>query len=131
MNGNEWIAELKVGDCVYTTQRFSQQPAKGAVTRLTKCQVMVDFGARRTDRTVIEIAYWINSGCTVGADTWNKQHLVQATAEINQRYLERERNGTARAMLGRLAGMNFTLDQCERIIAWCADMNSEAIKKEG
>ena len=129
MNGNEWIAELKVGDAVYTTQRFSAKPEKGFVARLTPKQVMVDFGGRRPDGTVVERAYWIKNGYSVGTDTWSTVSLIQATPEMDQKHLARTRNERAKSMLAKLASREFTLDQSERVITWCVAMIEETNKK--
>jgi hypothetical protein len=56
---------------------------------------------------------------------------MQATPEMNQRHFTRVRNVRAKVMLSNLTNREFTLDQSERVIAWCAVMIEETNKKKG
>ena len=84
MEDREWLENLKPGDPVFITQRFSEASRPDVVTGLTKTQILVGRvtkdGIDRRDR------FRKSDGRLIGATTWDVQWLRQPTEELQTKY---------------------------------------------
>jgi hypothetical protein len=83
----EWLARLQVGDNVYITQNYGQDPLFAKVKRFTRTQIMV---STINDRS----------------DSWATQYLIKPSPEIKEKIEIRALKNKVNALRGKLGTPN-------------------------
>ena len=97
MTESEWLAQLKAGDELFSTQNYGEPCKPDVVSRTTRTMIFV----RVNDRC--EAAYRRKDGRSVGRDSYSTQFIRQPDDALRERFALRQMMNKARMLRERLA----------------------------